>query len=66
MNACIETEATVASYRSDILHGDNVELPRVYYPTVGWKMFVPPLERHPSKNNFIQLFNTTIIIVIIY
>jgi len=64
MNACNETEATVASYRNDLLYGDSVELPKVYYPTISWKMFVPPLQKHPSKNNCIRLL--IIISFIIY
>lgn len=49
-NACSETEATVVSYRNDIVNGDTAELPKVYYPTIGWKMFVPPLQKYSSKH----------------
>lgn len=48
-NACNETEATVASYRNDIIQGEKAQLPKVYYPTLGWKMFVPPLPKYPSN-----------------
>jgi len=50
INTCSETETTVASYRNDLIQGDKAEIPKVYYPTVGWKMFVPPLQKCPSKN----------------
>jgi len=50
LNTCNETEATVTSYRNDIIHGEKAELPKVYFPSVGWKMFVPPLPKYPSKN----------------
>lgn len=49
MNTCKETETTVASYQNDILNGNEAELPKVYYPEIGWRMFVPPLQKYPSK-----------------
>lgn len=48
LNTCNETEATVSSYRNDIIHGENAELPKVYFPSVGWKMFVAPLPKYPK------------------
>lgn len=48
-NTCNDTDATVENYRSDIIKGDMVELPKVYYPKIGWKMFVPPLQKSPSN-----------------
>ncbi|XP_060881475.1 uncharacterized protein LOC132952960 isoform X5 [Metopolophium dirhodum] len=51
LNTCNETEATVTSYRNDIIHGEKAELPKVYFPSVGWKMFVPPLPKYPKYPN---------------
>lgn len=48
LNTCNETEATVTSYRNDIIQGEKTQLPKVYFPTVGWKMFVPPLPKYPK------------------
>ncbi|XP_025417510.1 general transcription factor 3C polypeptide 1 isoform X2 [Sipha flava] len=48
LNACDETEAMVSRYRSDISNGENAQLPKVYYPSVSWKMFVPPLPKYPK------------------
>lgn len=50
LNTCDDTEATVASYINDICKGEKAQLPKVYYPTVNWKMFVPPLPKYPSKD----------------
>lgn len=50
INACKMTEETVSSYRNDLIQGDKAQLPKVYYPTIGWKMFVPPLSKYPSNN----------------
>lgn len=54
LNVCNQTEENVASYRNDISKGDEAEpeLPKVYYPHIGWKMFVQPLPKYPSKNNY--------------
>lgn len=49
INACKETETAVSSYRNDIVNGNTVELPKVYYPAIDWKMFVPPLQKYPSN-----------------
>jgi hypothetical protein len=56
LNACDETEAMVSRYRSDISNGENAQLPKVYYPSVSWKMFVPPLPKYPSKHFFMLKF----------
>lgn len=56
INSCKSTEAYVDSYRNDLIHGESAELPKVYNPDVGWKMFVPPLPEYPSKI-FISYFD---------
>ncbi|VVC36367.1 Winged helix-turn-helix DNA-binding domain,B-block binding subunit of TFIIIC [Cinara cedri] len=48
INACKMTEDTVSNYRNDLIQGDKAQLPKVYYPTIGWKMFVPPLSKYPK------------------
>ncbi|XP_050532028.1 general transcription factor 3C polypeptide 1 isoform X2 [Daktulosphaira vitifoliae] len=47
-NACEETEKTVLSYKNDLIQSDKVQIPIVYNPTIGWKMFVPPLPKYPK------------------
>lgn len=54
LDVCNKTEESVASYRNDIIKGDKAELPKVYYPHIGWKMFVQPLPKYPSKINYIS------------
>lgn len=49
INVCKTIEETVSNYRNDLIQGDKAQLPKVYYPTIGWKMFVPPLPKYPSK-----------------
>lgn len=48
-NACKETEATVETYRHDLIQGESKQLPKLYHPSISWKMFVPPLPKYPSK-----------------
>ncbi|XP_050429268.1 uncharacterized protein LOC126838682 [Adelges cooleyi] len=48
VNSCEETEKTVSSYRKDLVRGEEAQIPKVYNPTIGWKMFVPPLPKYPK------------------